>query len=67
MNSESDHIASAVAALGDRHAVKPRELWQPDRNEQMAAIETLLASSIPKELRDTLREREQELATGRAA
>lgn len=40
-----------------------RELWQPDRHEQMAAIETLLASSIPPELRTALREREYQLAT----
>jgi len=40
-----------------------RELWQPDRAEQMAAIETLLASSIPPELRSALREREYQLAT----
>jgi len=40
-----------------------RELWQPDRDEQMAAIEVLLASSIPTELRNALREREFQLAT----
>lgn len=40
-----------------------RPLWRPDRNEQMAAIEILLASSIPNELRRALREREYELAT----
>lgn len=39
-----------------------RELWQPDRNEQMAAVEILLASPIPYELRLLLRERETELA-----
>lgn len=40
-----------------------RPLWRPDRNEQVAAIEILLASSIPTELRRALREREIELAT----
>lgn len=44
-----------------------RELWRPDRNEQLAAIEILLACSIPAELRFLLREREQELATNRRA
>lgn len=51
--SERAHTARAVAALGDRVAmVEPsRELWRPDRHEQMAAIEILLASSIDLELR----------------
>lgn len=44
-----------------------RELWRPDRNEQMRAIEILLASSIPQELRLALREREFELATRKDA
>jgi hypothetical protein len=44
-----------------------RELWQPDRNEQLAAIEILLASPIPAELRRHLREREFALATRSAA
>ena len=39
-----------------------RELWHPDRDEQMAAVEILLASPIPYELRLLLRERETELA-----
>jgi hypothetical protein len=41
--------------------------WRPDRDEQMAAIEILLASKISTELRHALRERELELATRRAA
>lgn len=44
----------------------PRELWQPDRNEQLAAVEILMASTIPRELRDLLRELEHKLATRRA-
>lgn len=42
-----------------------RELWKPSRDEQMAAVEILLASSIPTELRETVRRFEQELATRR--
>lgn len=44
-----------------------RELWRPTRDEQMAAIEILLASSISQDLRRALREREYELATRRNA
>lgn len=40
-----------------------RELWRPSRDEQMAALVILLASSIPSELRSMLREREQQLAS----
>lgn len=67
--SERAHTARAVAALGDQIAmVEPsRELWRPDRHEQMAAIEILLASSIDLELRSMLRRREQDLATRRVA
>lgn len=43
-----------------------RELWHPDRDEQMAAVEILLASPIPYELRLLLRERETELARRQA-
>jgi len=39
-----------------------REMWQPDRDEQLAAIEILLASTIPSDLRSMLRERELHLA-----
>lgn len=39
-----------------------RELWRPSRLEQMAAVEILLASSIPTELREMVRRFEQELA-----
>jgi hypothetical protein len=44
-----------------------RELWRPSRDEQMAAIEILLASSIPQELRRELRQREIELSQVRNA
>lgn len=44
-------------------AQEARELWKPSRLEQMAAVEILLASSIPTELRETVRRFEQELAT----
>lgn len=42
-----------------------RELWRPSRDEQAAAIEVLLASSISNELRRALRERECELSNRR--
>lgn len=48
-------------------AEAPRELWQPDRHEQLAAIEILLAASLPPELRRALREREIQLATRKDA
>jgi hypothetical protein len=48
----------------DLHA-EAREEWRPDRDEQMAAIEILLASQIPQELRLALRERELALVTER--
>lgn len=44
-----------------------RELWRPSRDEQAAAIEVLLASSISNELRQALRERECELANRKDA
>lgn len=50
-------------AYGGRFLPPDRELWRPSRDEQMAALEILLASSIPTELRTLLREREFELAT----
>lgn len=50
-----------------RQSLADRDLWRPDRNEQMAAIEILLASSIPTELRRLLREREFALATRKDA
>ncbi len=40
-----------------------REIWQPDRHEQLAACEILLASTIPQELRALVREMELRLAT----
>lgn len=54
---------SIQPALEDRE----RALWQPDRDEQMAALEILLASPIPTELRRLLRQREIELSTRKAA
>lgn len=42
-----------------------RELWRPSRDEQMAAIEILLASSISQDLRRALREREISLSIRR--
>ena len=60
---ELAYVENAVAAL----ETPSREIWRPTRDDQMAAIEILLASSIPTELRTALREREFELATRRAA
>ena len=60
---EQAYVENAVAELES----PCRELWRPTRDDQMAAIEILLASSIPTELRTALREREFELATRRAA
>lgn len=44
-----------------------RATYRPDRHEQMAAIEILLASSISADLRSLLREREQALALRKEA
>lgn len=44
---------------------RPRELWQPDRHEQLAAIETLLRGPIPQEARTVLRDLEQKFRTGK--
>lgn len=49
------HFLDENAALTDPFR---RELWQPDRHEQLAAIEVLLASTLPSDLRSMLRERE---------
>lgn len=38
-----------------------RQLWQPDPEEQRAACEILLASSIPSETRRVVRALEQSL------
>lgn len=62
-----DHILDQLNAATKLAEHGDRELWRPDRNEQMAAIEILLASSIPTELRRLLREREFALATRSAA
>lgn len=44
-----------------------RDLYQPSRDEQVAAIEILLASQISRELRSCLRERLFELQTRKDA
>lgn len=44
-------------------AEQERALWRPSRDEQMAALEILLASPLNSELRRLLRQREYELAT----
>lgn len=44
---------------------RPRELWQPDRHEQLAAIETLLRGPIPYEARLVLRDLDQTIQTGK--
>lgn len=56
-----DHRIDALT-LAFEAAMKRRLLWRPDRAEQRAAIETLLASDIPAELRLHLKDREKELA-----
>lgn len=43
----------------------PRELWQPDREEQLAAVEILLASPLPHEVRLHLRDFHADLTGGR--
>ncbi|MER8925827.1 hypothetical protein [Mesorhizobium sp. M0859] len=43
----------------------PRELWQPDRHEQLAACEILLASQLPREAREVIRDLEQILRAER--
>jgi hypothetical protein len=63
----SDHHTAMLDAALKLAENADRELWQPDRNEQMAAIEILLASSIPTDLRQLLREREFALATRKDA
>ncbi|MEQ1938594.1 hypothetical protein ABMA46_10090 [Mesorhizobium sp. CN5-321] len=60
----ADEIANVRMSQMQREA---RELWRPTRDDQMAAIEILLASSIPTELRTALRERELTLSIRRAA
>lgn len=48
--------------IHERFEPSQRPLWQPDEQAQLWAIETLLASSIPSELRKAMREREAEMA-----
>ena len=38
-----------------------RELWRPNRNEQLAAVEVLLASPLPYEARLVIRDLEQSI------
>lgn len=45
------------------NAEQERPMWRPSRDEQMAALEILLASPLNSELRRLLRQREYELAT----
>lgn len=40
-----------------------RELWQPDRHEQLAACEILLASPLPSDARVVIRDLEQKFRT----
>ncbi|MEO3387357.1 hypothetical protein [Mesorhizobium sp. CAU 1741] len=58
MTCDRLYLEQAVAALEHQ----PRPMWRPDRDEQAAAIEILLASEISTDLRRALREREAELA-----
>lgn len=51
-----------LAMLNAAEALEQREIYRPDRAEQRAAIETLLAADIPAELRLHLKDREKELA-----
>ena len=60
--------ALLVGALSPMNAVamnaeQERPMWRPSRDEQMAALEILLASPLNSELRRLLRQREYELAT----
>lgn len=43
-----------------------RELWQPNPQEQMAAVEVLLASDLPGEARRVVRDLEQRLSAALA-
>ncbi|MER9176677.1 hypothetical protein NKH72_24250 [Mesorhizobium sp. M0955] len=42
-----------------------RQLWQPDRHEQLAACEILLASQLPQDARIVIRDLEQKFRTER--
>ncbi|WP_287339845.1 hypothetical protein [Mesorhizobium sp.] len=44
---------------------EPRSLWQPNRHEQLAACEILLASKLPIEARFVIRDLEQKFRTER--
>ena len=45
------------------HDSQTRELWQPDRHEQLAACEILLASPLPSDARVVIRDLEQKFRT----
>lgn len=42
-----------------------RQLWQPDRHEQLAACDILLASPLPSDARVVIRDLEQNFRTGK--
>jgi hypothetical protein len=44
---------------------RERQIWQPDRLEQLAACEILLASPLPYEARLVVRDLERQIRTGR--
>ncbi|GHC79612.1 hypothetical protein GCM10010136_32320 [Limoniibacter endophyticus] len=58
IDPERDYLAGAVSALESPSCL---QAFRPDRDEQMAAIEILLSSRLPAELRCQLREFEQSL------
>lgn len=57
-DDEREYVMDAAAAL---ESCDRRELWQPDRHEQMAACETLLSSPIPREVRLHVRDLYEDL------
>lgn len=56
MNSSNPLLDSKTAV---------RQLWQPDRHEQLAACEILLASPLPRDARVVIRDLEQKFRTER--
>lgn len=64
---EHAYVADAAAALNDPTPAPSRELWQPDPEEQRLAVETLLSSPIPREVRVHLRDFHAQLCSRRAA
>ena len=59
-DTETHHIATAVACLASPAAAS-RELWQPEREQQIAAAETLLASDLPYSARLAVKELHERL------